>query len=457
MKGLDMTKPTIAAAAIHLIAERGGPVPETELVDVAVQLGLTRARNPSASVGAALRSELSLVRLVDRRWLHLPTALAGGVFVHRLTPDEQVAGALRLDPDLTPIWSSLRWRTDRDVQPDEPAIAIHRFASASSDPDEIPPRARVLRGPEDWLRGRRAGDRVGARLVGAGPGDARLVLEDFPEPADEDASFIGLVGSAAHRRFSIHARDPYEPGIRVDEIVAEVLARDPAAFYRPRLPLGDALAAAGFETNGSLVAPPGTDWTGHDELWWEPFDTEPGDSYPIYELRIKLLELSPPIWRRVQVSAGISLERLHAVIQATMGWRREHLYEFTIGGVAYGPPDREFGSEIVDARRFRATRIGRASGATFEYNYDFGDGWRHEIVLERILEPEPGVRYPRLVGGERACPPENCGGPTGYLDFLAIVLDPRHPERRWMLDLVEGRFDPEVFDLDQAEHELAWV
>src|SRR3989304_3286389 len=109
-------------------------------------LDRTKPPTPAAEVGAAVRRERARVRLVDRRWLHLPTSLVGGVFVHRLTPDEQVAGALRLDPDLTPIWSSLRWRTDRDVQPDEPAIATHRFASASSDPDELPPRARVPRG-----------------------------------------------------------------------------------------------------------------------------------------------------------------------------------------------------------------------------------------------------------------------------------------------------------------------
>lgn len=452
-----MTKPTIAAAAIRLIAERGGPVPETELVDVAVQLGLTRARNPSTSVGSALRSELSLVRLVDRCWLHLPTALEGAVFVHRLTPDEQTAGALRLDPDLTPIWSALRWHTDRDIRPDEPAIATYRFASASSDPDEIPPRSRVLRGPEDWLRGRRAGELVGVRLVSAGPGAVRVLLDDPPEPTDADAAFVGLLGSAARRRFSIHSPDAYEPGVHVEDIVAEIIATDPTAFHRPRLPLGNALAAAGFETHGYLAAPSGTAWTEHDDLWWEPFDQVPGDPYPVYELRVTLLELSPPTWRRVQVSAGISLERLHKVIQASMGWRREHLYEFTIDGVAYGDPDGQFDDDIVDARRFRVTRIGRAPGATFQYNYDFGDDWRHEIVLERILEPEPGVRYPRLVGGARACPPENCGGPPGYLDFLAIVLDPRHPERRWMLDLVDGRFDPEVFDLERAEHELAWV
>ena len=452
-----MPKPTIASTAIGLIAEHGGPLSETEIVDAIVQLGLTKARNPTASVSSALRSELSLVRLVDGRWLHLPTALQGSVFVHRITPDEHAAGALRLDPDLTPLFWAIRWDTDRKASPHQPAIGIHRFASASSDPDEIPPRSRVLRGPEHWLQGRRAGELVGVRLVGVGPGAARVLLEDAPDPAGADASLVGLLGIGARRRFSIHAPDSYEPGVHVEDVVAEMLARDPAAFREPRLPLGEALAAAGFESHSYYVAPAGTDWTEHDDRWWASIDDGDGNSYPIYELKIRLLELIPPTWRRIQVSAGTSLERLHKAIQVSMGWRQEHLYEFTIDGVAYGDPDPDFGAEIVDARRIRATRIGGAPGATFEYRYDFGDDWRNEIVLERILEPEPGVRYPRLVAGERACPPENCGGPPGYLDFLAIVLDPRHPERRWMLDLVDGRFDPEVFDLDRAQRELAWA
>ncbi len=450
-----MAQRSIAGAAIQAIADRGAPVPETELVDAVVRLGLTRARNPTASVGAALRSEPSLVRLADRRWLHLPTALEGAVLVHRLTPDEQADGALRLDPDLTAFWPALRWRSHRDAGPDEPAIAVHRFAasSAGADPDEIPPRVRVLRGPDGWLRGRRPGELVGLRLRGG-----RLVLEEVPEQgADDDPSFIELVGAAARTRLLTHRPEPFEPGVHVESVLAEVLARDAGAFHRPRLPLGDGLAALGLDVRGYLVAAAGTDWTHYEDLWSEPFAAETADPGPIYELRITLLELMPPIWRRVQVPAALSLEHLHRVVQVAMGWRREHLYEFTIDGVAYGQPDWEFGSEIVDARRVRATRIGRVAGAACGYLYDFGDGWRHEIVLERILEPESNVRYPRLVGGERACPPENCGGPAGYLDFLAIVLDPRHPERRWMLDLVDGQFDPEVFDLDRAERDLAWA
>jgi len=449
-----VTKRSIASAAIEIIAEAAGPVPESELVDAIVRLELTKARNPAASVAAALRSEGSLVRLADRRWLHLPTVVEGSVFVHRLAADEQAAEVIRLDPDLSALASVVGWRTDRHADPEQPAIANHRFAlrSPGADPDEIPPRVRVLAGPEGWLRGGRAGELVGLRRRAG-----RLTLEEVGEPTDDAAAFVALVGAAVRRAWSVHRYDPYEPGVPIDDVVAEVIARDADAFRRPGLPLGEALAAAGFETHERLAAPTGTDWAVYEDLWWEPFVPEPVDPSPVYELTITLLELIPPIWRRVQVPARISLERLHRVIQAAMGWRHEHLFEFTIDGVAYGSPDREFGREIVDAQRIRSTRIGRAPGARCRYLYDFGDGWEHEVVLERVLEPEPGVRYPRLVDGERACPPEDCGGPSGYLDFLAIVLDPRHPERRWMLNLAGGRFDPEVFDQERAEKEVAWA
>lgn len=449
-----MAKRSIAGTAIEIIVERAGPVPELELVDAIVRLGLTKARNPVASVVAAMRGERSLVRLADRRWLHLPTAVEDSVFVHRLTADEQAAEVIRLDPDLSALASAVGWRTDRHADLEQPAITNHRFAlrSPGADPDEIPPRVRVLAGPEGWLRGRRAGELVGLRRR-----DGGLVLEEVAEPGGDAAAFVALVGAAFRRAWSVHRYDPYEPGVPIDDVVAEVIAREADAFHQPGLPLGDALAAAGFETHDHLAAPTGTDWAEFEDLWWEPFAPQEVEPSPIHELRVALLDLAPAIWRRVQVPAGISLDRLHRVIQAAMGWHREHLYEFTIGGVRYGLPDRDFGRKIVDARRIRVTRIGRAPGARCRYLYDFGEGWEHEVALERVLDPEPGVRYPRLVDGERASPPEDCGGPPGYLDFLAIVLDPRHPERRWMLNLAGGRFDPEVFDHERAGEEVAWA
>jgi len=90
----------------------------------------------------------------------------------------------------------------------------------------------------------------------------------------------------------------------------------------------------------------------------------------------------------------------------------------------------------------------------FLYEYDFGDGWEHELLVEKILPAEPGVGYPRCLKGKRACPPEDVGGVWGYADFLEIMRDPNHPEHEDMLEWVGGEFDPEVFDLEEVNAEL---
>jgi hypothetical protein len=90
----------------------------------------------------------------------------------------------------------------------------------------------------------------------------------------------------------------------------------------------------------------------------------------------------------------------------------------------------------------------------FTYTYDFGDNWRHVIQVEKVLAAEPGARYPRCVGGKRACPPEDCGGPWGYGDFLEAISNPKHPEHEDMLEWAGDEFDPEAFDLEAVNEEL---
>ena len=88
------------------------------------------------------------------------------------------------------------------------------------------------------------------------------------------------------------------------------------------------------------------------------------------------------------------------------------------------------------------------------YEYDFGDSWQHEIVLEKILEPEPNVAYPRCIEGARACPPEDVGGIWGYGDFLVAISDPNHADHDEMLEWIGGEFDPEKFSVDEVNKEL---
>ena len=132
----------------------------------------------------------------------------------------------------------------------------------------------------------------------------------------------------------------------------------------------------------------------------------------VYQLKIMLKEVEPAVWRRIQVRRQVRLDRLHLIIQAAMGWTNSHLHEFLIKGQRYRAFE-QFYEDIDepgmnDEEEFRLKKIVDERDV-FEYEYDFGDCWEHEIVVEKVIEPEAGVKYPRCLDGERACPPEDCG------------------------------------------------
>ena len=168
-------------------------------------------------------------------------------------------------------------------------------------------------------------------------------------------------------------------------------------------------------------------------------------------LRIELQELEPKIWRRIDIPLSTTLEALHEAIQMTMGWTFSHLWEFEIGGRSYGDPSfREFDDEpvIYKAKGLRlGTAIARGADR-FVYVYDYGDNWRHDVIVEEVRDGDPNIEYPAFVDGARRCPPEDVGGVAGFMDFLEAILDPAHEEHRAMLDWYGGPFDPS--DIDEA-------
>ncbi len=177
----------------------------------------------------------------------------------------------------------------------------------------------------------------------------------------------------------------------------------------------------------------------------------------IYQLKISLKFIRPAVWRRVQVASDITLAKLHRIIQVAMGWYDSHLHQFIVGETYYGVPSREGLSEVKDEKKVRLDQVLSRPGRKMVYEYDFGDGWEHSLVLERVLEPEPGVRYPRCIGGARACPPEDCGGTGGYESFLAAIRDPDHEEHDEYLEWIGGEFDPEEFDLEEFDTALRHI
>ena len=176
----------------------------------------------------------------------------------------------------------------------------------------------------------------------------------------------------------------------------------------------------------------------------------------VYQLGIKLLGTDPPIWRMFAVPSGISLPKLHDVIQIVMGWWDSHLHQFRVGETRYGEPDpvEPWDDDMINERRVKLRDLLHEQGATICYEYDFGDGWEHELKLTKVGPPEEGVRYPICLAGERNCPPEDCGGIYGFAELLEVIADPKHEEHESMMEWLGGGYDPEKFDVDVVNGRL---
>jgi hypothetical protein len=177
----------------------------------------------------------------------------------------------------------------------------------------------------------------------------------------------------------------------------------------------------------------------------------------IHQLKVTLLGMRPPIWRRIQVPSDVTLARLHDILQMTMGWHDSHLHQFRVGETTYGDPGILENLDVRNERTARLNQVAPGEKHKLYYEYDFGDGWEHEILVEKVLPPEPGVRYPLCLIGKRACPPEDCGGIWGYADLLEIIRDPEHDEHESMMEWLGGDFDPEAFDVEVINQRLAYV
>ncbi|MEJ2244947.1 MAG: plasmid pRiA4b ORF-3 family protein [Acidobacteriota bacterium] len=170
-----------------------------------------------------------------------------------------------------------------------------------------------------------------------------------------------------------------------------------------------------------------------------------------FQLKVMLRYAKPPIWRRMEVRGDTTLGRLHRIIQVAMGWTDSHMHQFVAKGKCYGIPDQEFGLDQEDEDRIRIDQVLRKTKDKLLYEYDFGDGWEHDVVVEKVLPIASGnKRYPMVTGGRRACPPEECGGIPGFYRFLEILGKPDHPEHEELLEWSGGEYDPERFDIQKV-------
>ncbi len=177
----------------------------------------------------------------------------------------------------------------------------------------------------------------------------------------------------------------------------------------------------------------------------------------IYQLKVTIRGIRPPVWRRLQVSGAATLGDLHDLLQRAFGWEDDHLHHFVIGDTFYGVPnpgDLDWGIDTNDERRARLQQILGRGLKNFVYEYDFGDSWEHLITVEKILTREPGVAYPRCLAGRRAGPPEDCGGAWGYARLIEVTGDPKHPEYEEMREWLGENIDPERFGLEEVNRLL---
>ncbi len=178
----------------------------------------------------------------------------------------------------------------------------------------------------------------------------------------------------------------------------------------------------------------------------------------IYQIKVTLTDSKPPIWRRLLVSSATTLYQLHQIIQTVMPWEDAHLHMFEVNGSRYSYP-YEPGAlaelDMKDERRVPLHKIVSGEKFKFVYEYDFGDSWYHDILVEKILPFDPGQKLPLCIKGKRACPPDDSGGIWSYPYFLEALQDPNHPDHEMYMEWMgEEPFDPEAFDLDAINTRL---
>src|SRR5262249_30837213 len=273
-------------------------------------------------------------------------------------------------------------------------------------------------------------------------------VERFPLDDDERATVAQLPALAAKLKKKLAKNDDF---FTVAEVASMVMtAAESFVDAEPQQQVGLLLVAKKLMDclQANLVMPDLRPVQTTRATKGKPADT-------VYQFKITLLESHPPIWRRIQVQ-DCTLDKLHEHIQTAMGWTNSHLHHFKVKDQLYGDPmllqENFEDMEYEDSTTARISDILPKTGKRFrfEYEYDFGDSWDHEVLFEGVVRADPKAKYPLCLEGERACPPEDCGGIWGYPDFVEAIQNPDHERHEELLEWVGGRFDPEEFDPAKA-------
>jgi len=176
----------------------------------------------------------------------------------------------------------------------------------------------------------------------------------------------------------------------------------------------------------------------------------------IFQILIALKGFKPKIWRRLLIPSDVLLSDFHKIIQTTMGWTNSHLHQFIKNRTFYSvkDPDDDMWSDLDNVdykkKKIRISDLLKKEKDKIIYEYDFGDGWEHDILLEKVLPVDTKIKYPICLTGKMKCPPEDCGGIWGYSDMLETLKQPDHEEYESIIDWLGDEFDPEYFDTDEV-------
>ncbi len=178
----------------------------------------------------------------------------------------------------------------------------------------------------------------------------------------------------------------------------------------------------------------------------------------VYQIQISITNLKPEIWRKILVQPNLSLANFHMTIQIVMGWHNSHLHQFIKDRTFYTKKmedDMTWGDlNNVDYKGLKISDLLKNENDKIDYEYDFGDSWHHDVVLEKILDASEKTKYPICIDGKLACPPEDCGGIWGYSDILKVLNNPRHKDYAALLDWLDGEFDPNYFNIEKTNLNL---
>lgn len=450
---------TELAYVVLQAAER--PLKFQELFEAVERQRPITTRDPKATIRNTLGQGRQLVNVGEGRYWYLPNCIRGSLLRMVLTEKKPANQPIGLEQEvLQALWPTFfeaeKRRSQRPMRVrlptgEEASLALSHTAQGLR---WATPVAEPLR---RYLVDQRAaaGDSLLLRVTDAEQGLGEAWLESRLRRPDAAIAVRNRELADAAQQFMHQRREERRP---IWDVAIALLAR---GAYRADVapdPLRAALRTDGrfeFGGPGGWLESPVPDEDFFVSL--RPEDAPSSVSLPAgtrYQLKVTLRGTRPLIWRRLIVPAETRLSELHHILQIAMGWTDSHLHQFEMGRRVIGVPSPDDWRAVEDERAVSLSGVAPGARSRLRYEYDFGDSWEHDILVEKVLTSDGTAPALACIGGKRAGPPEDVGGVWGYEAFLEALRDTSHPEHADMLEWVGGEFDPEAFDPEEVNAQL---